>query len=74
MVSSLPNREVAHLDRAAPRGATSCTCRGVYHLNALNNRQEQENSADVVIGMIKVFDNDVYSLVDPRASLSFVTL
>ena len=35
--------------------------------------QEQENSLDVVTGMIKVFTYDVYALLDPEVSLSFVT-
>ncbi|KAH0682694.1 hypothetical protein KY285_022193 [Solanum tuberosum] len=42
-------------------------------LYAITNRQEQENSPDVVTGMIQVFDFIVYALLDPWASLSFVT-
>ena len=34
---------------------------------ALNNREEHENSLDVVTSMIQV----VYALLDPEASLSF---
>ncbi|KAK4737891.1 hypothetical protein R3W88_001588 [Solanum pinnatisectum] len=50
---------VAPLDRAAPRGATSGTSRGTNHLYAITSRQEQENSPNVVTGMIKVFAFDV---------------
>ncbi|KAH0632967.1 hypothetical protein KY284_035753 [Solanum tuberosum] len=64
---------IAPLDRAAPRGATSCTGGGANHLYAITNRQEKENSPDVVTGMIKVFTLDVYAFLDPAAGLSFVT-
>ena len=36
-------------------------------------REEQENSVDVVIGMLQVFSTFVYALLDPRSTLSFVT-
>ncbi|KAH0781790.1 hypothetical protein KY290_001388 [Solanum tuberosum] len=64
---------VAPPDRAAPRGATSGTGRGANCLYAITSHQEQENPPDVVTSMIKVFTLDVYALLDPRASLSFVT-
>ncbi|KAG5572875.1 hypothetical protein H5410_062641 [Solanum commersonii] len=32
------------------------------------------DSPDVVTGMIQIFNFDVYALLDPGASLSFVTL
>ncbi|KAH0730162.1 hypothetical protein KY289_001350 [Solanum tuberosum] len=57
---------VVLLDRHAPRG-------GENFLYAITSRQEQENSPDVVTGMIKVFTLNVYALLDPRASLYFVT-
>ncbi|XP_069150812.1 uncharacterized protein [Solanum lycopersicum] len=60
-------------NRVAPRGATSGTCGGENCLYAITSRQEQENSPDVVLSMIKVFTFDVYALLDPGASLSFVT-
>ena len=41
---------------------------------ALQARQDQEGSHDVVTGMLRVFHLDVYALLDPRATLSFVTL
>ncbi|XP_049405976.1 uncharacterized protein LOC125869436, partial [Solanum stenotomum] len=59
-------------DRMVPRGDTSSMDRGANCLYAINNRQEQEDSPDVVTGMIRVFDFAVSALLDPRASLSFV--
>ena len=40
---------------------------------AFSSRGEQETSPDLVTGMLKVFSPDVYSLLDPGATLSFVT-
>ncbi|KAH0784113.1 hypothetical protein KY290_003711 [Solanum tuberosum] len=60
-------------DRTTPRGATSSTGRGANRLYAITSRHEQENSPNVVTGMIKVFAFDVFALLDPGASLSFVT-
>ncbi|WMV43118.1 hypothetical protein MTR67_036503 [Solanum verrucosum] len=40
---------------------------------ALQTRGEHESSPDVVTGMLKVFQLDVYALLDPGATLSFVT-
>ena len=60
-------------NRAAPRRSTSHNSGGANCLYAITSRQDQENSPDVVTGMIKFFTFDVYALVDPRASLSFVT-
>uniref|UniRef100_M0ZUA6 Retrotransposon gag protein n=1 Tax=Solanum tuberosum TaxID=4113 RepID=M0ZUA6_SOLTU len=59
---------------AAPTGCptqqgNSCTNR----LYALQARQDQEDSPDVVSGTLQVFDLDVYALLDPGATLSFVT-
>ena len=64
---------LAPLDRVAPRGATFGTNGGATRLYAITSRKEQENSLDVITGMIKVFTFDVYALLDPGASLSFVT-
>uniref|UniRef100_M1DMZ6 Gag-pol polyprotein n=1 Tax=Solanum tuberosum TaxID=4113 RepID=M1DMZ6_SOLTU len=47
-------------DIIGPRGATSGTCGGANCLYAITTRQKQENSPDVVTGMIKVFTFDVY--------------
>ena len=40
---------------------------------SLRSRGEQETSLDVVTGMLKVFYIDLYALLDPGATLSFVT-
>ena len=40
---------------------------------AILSRCEQETSIDVVTGMLKNFTLDVYALLDPGATLSFVT-
>uniref|UniRef100_M1DSR9 Gag-pol polyprotein n=1 Tax=Solanum tuberosum TaxID=4113 RepID=M1DSR9_SOLTU len=40
---------------------------------ALQTRYDHEGSLDVVTGMLKVFHFDVYALLDPRATLYFVT-
>ncbi|XP_069148008.1 uncharacterized protein [Solanum lycopersicum] len=39
----------------------------------LHSRGEQEESPDVVTGMLQIFSIDVYALLDSRATLSFVT-
>ncbi|KAH0636267.1 hypothetical protein KY290_036703 [Solanum tuberosum] len=43
------------------------------HFYALQSRSGQEDSPDVVTGMLQVFSIDVYALLDPNATLSFVT-
>jgi len=43
------------------------------HFYALQSRGDQESSPDVVTGMLQVFSFDVYALLDPGATLSFVT-
>ena len=52
---------------------TSGTRGGVNHLFPITSHHEQDNSPDVVTGMIKVFNFDVYSLLDLGASLYLVT-
>ena len=64
---------VAPPGRAAPREATSVTGGGANRLYAITSRQDQENSPDVVTGMVKVFTLDVYALLGPGASLSVLT-
>uniref|UniRef100_M1BQ68 Gag-pol polyprotein n=1 Tax=Solanum tuberosum TaxID=4113 RepID=M1BQ68_SOLTU len=43
------------------------------HFYALQSRGDQESSPNVVTGMLQVFSIDVYALLDPSATLSFVT-
>ena len=63
----------APTDRVALKGTTFGASGGTSVMYALNNRQEQENSPDIVTGMIRVFDFTIYTLLDPGESLSFVT-
>ncbi|KAH0722564.1 hypothetical protein KY290_005215 [Solanum tuberosum] len=56
------------------RGATSGVGGGANRVYAITSRQEQENSPYFVTGMIKVFTLNFYALLNPGASLSFVTL
>ncbi|KAF3617611.1 hypothetical protein FXO37_34562 [Capsicum annuum] len=42
-------------------------------LYALQSRQDQENSPDVVTGTLQIFHLHVYALLEPRASLSSIT-
>lgn len=48
-------------------------CGGQNRLYALPNHQELETSLYLVTGMLKVFVHDVYALLDPRSTLSYVT-
>ncbi|XP_070047399.1 uncharacterized protein [Nicotiana tomentosiformis] len=41
---------------------------------ALAGRQDQESSPDVVMGILSVSSYDVYTLIDPGSTLSYVTL
>ncbi|KAH0759938.1 hypothetical protein KY290_023431 [Solanum tuberosum] len=58
---------VAPPDRAAPRVDTFGTGGGTNRLYAIISRQEQEDSPDVITGMIQVFNFNVYALLDPGA-------
>ena len=40
---------------------------------ALQGRKDQKDSPDVVTGTLRVFDLNVYALLDPGGTLSFVT-
>ena len=57
------------------QGNTSGTGGGQHQnmLYALQVHQDQKGSPDVVSGTLRVFDLDVYALLDPGATLSFVT-
>lgn len=39
------------------------------HFYALRSRDEYKTSPDVVTTMLEVFSNDLYALLDPRATL-----
>ncbi|XP_070049030.1 uncharacterized protein [Nicotiana tomentosiformis] len=51
---------------SSSRGPQNC----IY---ALAGRQDQESSPDFVIGKLSVFSYDVYALIDPGSTLSYVT-
>uniref|UniRef100_M1DK61 Gag-pol polyprotein n=1 Tax=Solanum tuberosum TaxID=4113 RepID=M1DK61_SOLTU len=57
---------------SSPSGSSSNTPKQ-NRLYALKIRGEQEGSPDVVTGMLKVFQLNVYALLDPGATLYFVT-
>ncbi|XP_015081426.1 uncharacterized protein LOC107025074 [Solanum pennellii] len=65
--------QVAPPDKDAPRGSTSSIGGGPNRLDGITSRKDQENSPNVVTSMIKVFDFDIYALIDPGAGLYFVT-
>ena len=54
---------IAAPDKSAPREATSGTCGGANCLYAITSRQEQDNSPDFVMSMIKFITFGVYSLL-----------
>ena len=43
------------------------------HFYDVRSKGEKETSPDVVTGMLKLFSIDEYALIDPGATLSFVT-
>lgn len=55
------------------RGATSSTSGATNHLNVMSTRQEQEDSPDIVTGMIRFFTLDCYVRMNSGATLSFVS-
>ena len=61
--------------RPTQQGNSFCTDGGQRQnrLYALQARQVQEGSPDVVTGTLEFFDLDVYALLDPEATLFFVT-
>ncbi|XP_015054758.1 uncharacterized protein LOC107001101 [Solanum pennellii] len=64
---------VAPQDWVAPMGTTSGVGGRIIRLYDSHNRQEHENSPDVVTSMIQVFDFIVYALFDVGVSLYFGT-
>lgn len=41
---------------------------------ALASRQDSESSPDVLIGILSILTYDLYVLIDPGSTMSFVTL
>ena len=60
-------------DRAAPRGSNSGIGLGAARVYAITRRQEEENSPDVVTGMLLFFCINVFALLHPSSILYFVT-
>ena len=60
-------------DKQAPPSGSNSNAQKQNRFYALQSRGDQESSPDVVTGMLKVFSIDVYALLDPDATLSFVT-
>uniref|UniRef100_M1DFF0 Gag-pol polyprotein n=1 Tax=Solanum tuberosum TaxID=4113 RepID=M1DFF0_SOLTU len=64
-------------DRRSGHGPWSRAIDGKQRQNrlyALQDRQDQEDSPDMVTGTLRVFNLDVYALIDPGATISFITL
>ena len=55
------------------RGASQSGAPRDNRFYALHGRQGVNETPDVVTGMLQIFDLDVYTLIDPGATLSFVT-
>ncbi|XP_070050620.1 uncharacterized protein [Nicotiana tomentosiformis] len=58
--------------RGAARGGAQSSG-GSDRLYALRGRQNSGASPDIVTGILTVQSHDVYALIDPRSSLSYVT-
>ena len=71
LIRDCPHKDPKAPVRAAQTSAT--TSRRQNRLYAVGTRQEQEQSADVVTGILPIFGIDCYVLLDPGASLSFVS-
>uniref|UniRef100_M1D9Z3 Gag-pol polyprotein n=1 Tax=Solanum tuberosum TaxID=4113 RepID=M1D9Z3_SOLTU len=59
--------------KQAPHSGSGSNAPKQNRIYALQTRGEQEGSSDVVTDMLKVFELDVYALLDLGATLSFVT-
>ncbi|XP_015075305.1 uncharacterized protein LOC107019277 [Solanum pennellii] len=60
-------------DKDSPKETSSGAGKGTNRLYVLKHLQEHENLPYIVTGKIQVFDFTVYELLDPGASLCFVT-
>lgn len=54
-------------------GATIGIGGGKIHLYAMASHQDKESSLHVITGMLYAFSHDVYALLYPGATLSFIT-
>jgi len=69
MTSEVPSGQPTQQGNSSGTGGGQCQNR-LYALQAL---QDQEYSHHVVTGTLRVFNFDVYALLDPGDTLSFVT-
>ncbi|XP_019237605.1 PREDICTED: uncharacterized protein LOC109217789 [Nicotiana attenuata] len=63
----------ARAGRGASRGGAYVSG-GPRHLYTMSGRQSAEASSDVVTGLLTIQSHDVYDLIDPGSTLSYVTL
>ncbi|XP_059290037.1 uncharacterized protein LOC132043575 [Lycium ferocissimum] len=69
--SSVPRNNQTQAGRAPVRSGNAGG--GPNRLYALTGRQDTDARTDVVTGMLTVFSFDVYALMDPGSTLSYVT-
>ncbi|XP_070040132.1 uncharacterized protein [Nicotiana tomentosiformis] len=62
------------MSRGRGRGGASSSRGPQNRIYALAGRHDQESSLDVVTGILSVFSYDIYALIDPGSTLSYVTL
>ncbi|XP_070039402.1 uncharacterized protein [Nicotiana tomentosiformis] len=63
----------APMSRDRGRAGASSSSGPQNRIYALAGRQDKESSPDIVIGILSVFSYDVYALIDPGSTLSYVT-
>ncbi|XP_060170340.1 uncharacterized protein LOC132601256 [Lycium barbarum] len=68
---SVPHNNQTQVGRAPAR--SSNTSDGQNRLYALTGRQDIDARTDVVTGILTVFSFDIYALMDPGSTLSYVT-
>ncbi|XP_070028964.1 uncharacterized protein [Nicotiana sylvestris] len=64
----------APMSRGRCRGGASSSSGPQNRIYSLAGRQDHESSPDVVTGILSVFSYDVYALIEPGSTLSYVTL
>ncbi|XP_070025706.1 uncharacterized protein [Nicotiana sylvestris] len=63
----------APMSRGRGRGGTSSSSSPQSRIYALARRQDHESSPDVVTGILSISSYDVYALIDPGFTLSYIT-
>ena len=64
----------APADRGRGRGGASSSSGPSNRIYALTNRQDQEASPNVIIGIFSLLSRSVYALIDPGSTLSYIYL